>query len=321
MASTWIATINQNQKTTLTLNADTGYILNGTGSYTVDGTTTSFTCSNVSSYHLTVTANSSISVSFAATKTKTNQNSIIHTYVLDKDTYSLLGKQIIAGVNSTGTGFEQYDYTKFVNYLYQVPFEVGTDITTSSSSINLGKQNLAIDCQKVTRETLTIDLGAIDLTSVTTSNDMKPISITLFAPFSESILLPSTVLGSKLYLSFSINLKTEQGLLLIKQNDNIIYSGQTELFTDLPLYYTAGNQDTLVRQFRTQYQNAIKQAYIVVNYNKPITNLTSYQTTEHGTLSSYKGFTRVSHGTLKQSINSTIDRSLMTLLRQGVIIK
>lgn len=315
------STLKQGTQTVLTLNADSGYILNGAGSYIVDGNTTSFTCNNTSSYQFTVTANKSVSVSFTATKTETKPSSIIHTYVLDQDSYNGLGKHIIDSVNSTGTGFELYDYTKFINYLYQIPFNIGNEITTSSSSINLGKQNIDINCQKVTHETLTVDLGGIDLTSVATSNDMRPISIVLFAPFSSNINLPATVLGSKLYLSFSINLKTEQGLLLVKQNGNIIYTGQTELFTDLPLYFTAGSQDTLVRKLKAQYQNSIKQAYIIVNYHKPVTGLTSYRTTEHGTLSDYKGFTRVSHGTLKKSVSSSIDNALLSLLRQGVIIK
>lgn len=315
------STVTQGKETVLTLNADSGYILNGSGSYSVDGKTTSFTCTNVTSYQITVTANTAISISFVATKTATKPSSIIHTYILSQDNYNNLGKQIIESTNSSGTGFEQYDYTKFANYLYEIPFEIGTDITTSTSTINLGKQNLPIECRKVTHETLNINLGTIDLTGVSSSHDYNPFSITLFCPFSSNIDLPATVIGSKLYLSFSINLKTEQGLLLVKQNDNIVYSGQTELFTDLPLYYTAGLQDTLIRQLRAQYQNTIKQAYIVVNYHKPITNLTSYTTCEHGTLSNYKGYTRVSHGTLKRSISSSIDNALLSLLRQGVIIK
>lgn len=315
------ATVTQGKETVLTLNADSGYILNGSGSYSVDGTTSRFTCTNVTSYQITATANRSISISFVATKTETKPSSIIHTYILSQDNYNNLGKQIIESTNSSGTGFEQYDYTKFVNYLYEIPFEIGTDITTSTSTINLGKQNLPIECRKVTHETLNINLGTIDLTGVSSSHDYNPFNITLFCPFSSNIDLPATVIGSKLYLSFSINLKTEQGLLLVKQNDNIIYSGQTELFTDLPLYYTAGLQDTIIRQLRAQYQNTIKQAYIVVNYHKPITNLTSYTTCEHGTLSNYKGYTRVSHGTLKRSISSSIDNALLSLLRQGVIIK
>lgn len=315
------STITQGKETVLTLNADSGYILNGTGSYSVDGTAHSFTCNKVSSYQITVTANTSISITFAAEKTETKPSSIVHTYVLDREDYNNLGNQIIEGVNSSATGFNQYDYTKFVNYLYEIPFKVGTELTTSTSTINLGKKNLDIDCQKVTHETFNIDLGSIDLTGMSNSHDYKPINITLYCPFSDNIVLPLTVLGSKLNLSFAINLKSEQATLLIKQNDNIIYSGQTELFTDLPLYFTAGLQDTLIKQFKTQYQNTIKQAYIIVNYNKPITNLTSYKTTEHGTLSSYKGFTRVSRGTLKQSINSSIDNSLLNLLKQGVIIK
>lgn len=315
------STITQGKETVLTLNADSGYILNGTGSYTVDGKTNNFTCDNVSSYQITVTAETTVTISFTATKVETKPSSIVHTYVLDQEDYNNLGKQIITGVNSAATGFEQYDYTKFVNYLYEIPFKVGTDITTNTNTINLGKKNLPIDCQKVTHETINIDLGSIDLTGMTNSHDYKPINITLYCPFSDNIVLPLTVINSKLYLSFLINLKSEQATLLIKQNDNIIYSGQTELFTDLPLYFTAGLQDTLIKQFKTQYQNTIKQAYIIVNYNKPITNLTSYKTTEHGMLSNYKGFTRVSRGTLKQSISSSIDNSILSLLSQGVIIK
>lgn len=319
--SVFPSTITQGKETVLTLNADSGYILNGTGNYSVDGTSNNFTCDNVSSYQITVTAETSVSISFVATKVETKPSSIVHTYVLDQEDYNNLGKQIIRGVNSTATGFEQYDYTKFVNYLYEIPFKIGTEITTSTSTINLGKKNLSIDCQKVTHETLNIDLGSIDLTGMTNSHDYKPINITLYCPFSDNIVLPLTVINSKLYLSFLINLKSEQATLLIKQNNNVIYSGQTKLFTDLPLYFTAGLQDTLIKQFKTQYQNTIKQAYIIINYNKPITNLTSYKTTEHGMLSNYKGFTRVSRGTLKQSISNSIDNSILSLLSQGVIIK
>ena len=309
------ATITQGQQTTLTLNANTGFILNGTGTYTIDGSTSNFTCNNVSSYQITTTANTSVSITFTATKAENiKPSTIVHTYILDQDNYNNLGKQIVTGSSTT-------DYTEFIEYLYQLPFEIGTDITTSSSSINLGRQNLSINCRTVTHETLDIDLGSIDLTGVSNSHDLKPINTTLYCPFSENIVLPATVIGSKLYLSFTINLKTEQGLLLIKQNDNIIYSGQTELFTDLPLYFTAGKNDSIVRRIKAQYQNSIDQAYIVVNYNKAITDLTSYKTNEHGTLSNYRGFTRVTHGTLKQSVNSSIDNSLLTLLKQGVIIK
>lgn len=315
------ATIPQGTQTVLTLNADKGYTLEGTGTYIVDGTTNTFTCDKVASYQISVTANTSVSISFTATKAETDTKSIVHTYVLSQDNYNVLGKQIIAGVNSTGTGFDQYDYTKFISYLYQIPFHIGNDITNSSSTINLGKQNLTVDCLTVTQENLNIDLGTIDLTNVSSSHDLQPISTTLYCPFSSNIVLPPTVLGSKLYLSFSINLKTEQALLLIKQNDNIIYSGQTELFTDLPLYYSAGNKDSLVKQLRAQYQNAIKRAYVVVSYHKAITDLSSYKTTEHGVLSSYKGFTRVSNGTLKKSVSSSIDSALLSLLKHGVIIK
>lgn len=313
--------VTQGKETAITLNANSGYILNSSGSLIIDGTTSSFTCNNVSSFPLTVTANTSVKITFTATKVETPPQSIIHTYVLDQDGYNNLGKQVITAVNSTGSGFEQYDYTKFINYLFEFPFKIDNSITTSTSSIQLGKQALNIAAQHVTHETININLGTIDLTAVKDSNDLKPVSIMLYCPFSEQIVLPSSVIGSKLVIGYTCNIKTEQALLIVKQNNNVIYSAKTDLFTDLPLYFTAGTQDTLIKQFKKQYQNTITQAYIRAVYHKPVQDIAVYDTKDHGKLSTFKGFTRVSHGTLNTSVSSEIDTMILQELRNGVIIK
>lgn len=315
------STIVQDTETKLTLSADLGYILNGLGNYTVDGQTTSFTCSNVQSYSFIVTANASLSISFTATKVEAPANaSISHTYVLDQDGYNLLGKQFIQAVNTSGDGFTQYDYSKFVNYLYQIPFTVPEDITKPSTSISIGKTSLDVSCSYVTHETLTIDLGQIELPTAT-SIDYNVLDISLFVPFTDKIELPKTVLGSKIKLSMQVNLLNESAVLIVSQNDTVIFTCGSQVFTDLPLYFTAGTKDILVKTFKTRYQNTINQAYIKINFNKPVTNLTSYRTNEHGTLSDYKGFTSVSHGTLKNSISQEIDGLIINKLKQGVIIK
>ena len=133
--------------------------------------------------------------------------------------------------------------------------------------------------------------------------------------------MPKTVLGSKIKLSMQINLLNESAVLIVSQNDTVIFTCGTQIFTDLPLYFTAGTKDILVKTFKTRYQNTVNQAYIKISFNKPVTNLTSYRTNEHGTLSNYKGFTRVSHGTLKNSLSQEIDGLIIGKLKQGVIIK
>ena len=315
------STIVQDTETKITLSADLGYILNGSGSYTVDGKQMNFTCNSVESYSFTVTANAALSISFTATKVEAPANaSISHTYVLDQDGYNLLGKQFIQAVNNSGDGFTQYDYSKFVNYLYQIPFGVPEDITKPSTSISIGKTSLNVSCSYVTHETLTIDLGEIDLPTKN-STDYNVLGINLFAPFTDKIELPKTVLGSKIKLSMQINLLNESAVLIVSQNDTVIFTCGTQIFTDLPLYFTAGTKDILVKTFKTRYQNTVNQAYIKISFNKPVTNLTSYRTNEHGTLSNYKGFTRVSHGTLKNSLSQEIDGLIIGKLKQGVIIK
>lgn len=313
--------ITQGKETAITLNANSGYILNGSGSLIVDGKTTNFVCNNVASFPLTVTANTSVKIIFTASKIETPPQSIIHTYVLDQDGYNNLGKQVITSVNSTGSGFEQYDYTKFINYLFEFPFKIDNSVTTSTSSIQLGKQALNIAAKHVTHETVDIDLGTIDLTDIKDSNDLKPVSIILYCPFSEQVVLPSSVIGSKLVISYTCNIKSEQALLIVKQNSNVIYSAKTDLFTDLPLYFTAGTQDTLIKEFKKQYQNTIEQAYIRAVYHKPIQGITAFDTNDHGKLSTFKGFTRVTHGTLSASVSSEIDMMILQELRNGVIIK
>ena len=314
------STITQDTETKITLSADLGYILNGSGSYTVDGKQTSFMCNNVESYSFTVTANAALSISFTATKVETKPASISHTYILDQDGYNNLGKQFIQAVNTNGDGFAQYDYSKFVNYLYQIPFTVPDNFTKPSTNISIGKTSLNVPCTYVTHETLTVDLGEIDLPA-TNSIDYNVLGITLYAPYTEKIELPKSVLGSKIKLVMQVNLLNESATLIVSQNDTVIFTCGTQVFTDLPLYFTAGTKDILVKTFKTRYQNTINQAYIKISFNKPIDNLTRYQTNEHGKLSDYQGFTRVTHGTLKNSISQEIDRLIIEKLTQGVIIK
>lgn len=314
------SSIIQDTETKITLSADLGYILNGSGNYTVDGKQNSFMCNNVESYSFTVTANEALSISFTATKVETKPASISHTYILDQDGYNNLGKQFIQAVNTSGDGFTQYDYSKFVNYLYQIPFSVPEDITKPSTSISIGKTSLNVPCTYVTHETLSIDLGEIDLPA-TNSIDYNVLGITLFAPYTEKIELPKSVLGSKIKLVMQINLLNESATLIVSQNDTVIFTCGTQVFTDLPLYFTAGTKDVLVKTFKTRYQNTINQAYIKISFNKPVDNLTRYKTNEHGTLRDYQGFTRVTHGTLKNSISQEIDRLIIEKLTQGVIIK
>ena len=68
-------------------------------------------------------------------------------------------------------------------------------------------------------------------------------------------------------------------------------------------------------------QNDLRQAYIKVDYYKPIDNLISYPTNEHGTLKDYTGYTQTKNVILSNSINSTIDNMIISNLNSGVIIK
>lgn len=314
------STVKQDTETQITLSADLGYILSGNGSYTIDGKSTSFTCNNVDSYKFNVTADKTIAVIFSATKVETKPAAISHTYVLDDVAYNVLGKQFIQAVNAKGDGFEQYDYSNFVNYLYEIPFAVTESITKPTQSISIGKITLNIPCDYVTHETLNVDLGSIDLPTKN-STDYKVNDIALYVPFCDIIELPTSILGSKIKLSIQINLLNESATLIVTQDESVIVTRETEIFTDLPLYFDTGQKDLVVKTFKTRYQNTIKQAYISIAYNKPITDLTSYATNEHGKLADYKGFTRVSRGTLKESINEEIDGLILDSLKQGVIIK
>ena len=314
------STVKQNTETQITLSADLGYILNGTGTYTVDGKETSFTCNNADSYSFTVTADKTIAVAFTATKVETKPAAISHTYVLDEAGYNLLGKQYIQTVNAKGDGFEQYDYSNFVNYLYAIPFSVTENITKPTETISIGKVSLNVSCHYVTHETYTIDLGKIVLPTKN-STDYKVNEVLLYAPFCAEIELPLSVLGSTINIAMQINLLNESATMIVSQDDTVIVTRETEIFTDLPLYFSVGTKDILVKTFKTQYQNTVKQAYISIAYNKPITDLCSYTTNEHGVLNDYKGFTRVTRGTLKNSINEEIDSLIIDQLQQGVIIK
>ena len=78
--------------------------------------------------------------------------------------------------------------------------------------------------------------------------------------------------------------------------------------------------DTLVGRLNSTYINDILQAYIKLVYNKPIANLVSYETNEHGTLKDYHGFVKTKNSAISCGTQQE-QQEIESLLDGGIIIK
>ena len=66
--------------------------------------------------------------------------------------------------------------------------------------------------------------------------------------------------------------------------------------------------------------NTLDHCYIKVDYYKPIENLVSYETNEHGVLKDYKGYIQTKNTIVSCGTNEE-QQAIKQLLEQGVIIK
>ena len=67
--------------------------------------------------------------------------------------------------------------------------------------------------------------------------------------------------------------------------------------------------------------NNLRQAYIVIERKKPITNLLTYPTNEHGLVSDYKGLTKFANTQLHLDATFQEKQEILAQLEQGVYIK
>lgn len=217
-------------------------------------------------------------------------------------------------------GPETVDFTRFINQIYRIPFDIPKDLTTDINSIQVGKYNIDVNTKQVNQDKLIIDGGSITVEPhYKNSNDYSPIECMLYLPFTKEVNLNiNDIINHTINIKYNIDLLNGTTTIIVSNENNEIYTGQFNISTSLEFYGLY--EDKVVNKLNSTYINDILQAYIKLIYNKPIENLVSYETMEHGILKDYHGFTKISNINLQGTYNYNEVTEIKELLKQGVYI-
>ena len=331
------SSILENSSKTVTLKADVGYIFDDDiiyyyyddeNSYYAKQTkkankqnTISFEVA-VGSYH---DYQQQVSYSLPSIKAVAAKPDITPTGTKAIHIYNMSDGEINTTMNSLVEKFgqngpETVDFTRFINQIYRIPFNIPNNLTEDVDKIEVGKYTVDVNTKQVNQDKLIIDGGSITIEPhYKNANDYSPIECVLYLPFTKEINLNiNDIINHTINIKYNIDLLSGATTIIVSNENNEIYTGQFNISTSLEFYGLY--EDKVVNRLNSTYINDILQAYIKLIYNKPIENLVSYETMEHGALKDYHGFTKISNIDLQGTYNYNESTEIIELLKQGVFI-
>lgn len=329
----------ENSSKTVTLTADVGYIFDDDVIY--------YYYDDENSYYakLTKKANKQNSISFeiavgsyhdyqqqvsyendlpsikaVATKPNTTPTGTkaIHIYNMTDGEINTTMNSLVQKFGQNGP--ETVDFTRFINQIYRIPFTIPNDLTTDIDSIQVGKYSVDVKTKQINQDKLIIDGGSITVEPhYNNANDYSPIECILYLPFTKEVNLNiNDIINHTINIKYNIDLLSGATTIIVSNENNEIYTDQFNISTSLEFYGLY--EDKVVNRLNSTYINDILQAYIKLIYNRPIDNLVSYETMEHGILKDYHGFTKISNINLQGAYNYSEATEITELLKQGVFI-
>ena len=271
---------------------------------------------NSSGYEITITGDFSTQTPTPTNPTGTNS---IHIYQLDDDTLTKFSTDAIqyyqGGNNQTG-----YDFQKFITQLYKLPFTIPNTESEGTTNILTGWYTINRPARKIKNAHYILNLGTIKVVNVNNNGfDHNVSNCTLYLPYVSPIKVSyETILNHNLNVKYDTDLLAGKTTVNIFVDDKLLYTLQTNINENLDLYNIYN--DSINGTLSSILNNTLDHCYIKVEYYKPIENLVSYETNEHGTLKDYKGYLQTKNTIVSCGTNEE-QQAITQLLEQGVIIK
>lgn len=268
---------------------------------------------------LLTSANLKITGDIAKDEIQPNPNTgtnVIRLYEVDDETLDKISKKDVTVFQNEAP--QRYDFQTFINQLYKLPFAIPKSYLTTTNQIITGYFTVNAPAYKINEQNYSLKIGSI---TVPTTNgfDYNIKDISLILPWLPTVKLSSSdILGKTINIVYNLSFLDGTTTVVIKSDNTIIESFQNNIAQNLELFNIYSNREN--GSLNSTLQNDLRQAYIKINYYKPVDNLISYPTNEHGTLKNYNGFTKVKNIILSKSINADIDDLIINQLKQGVII-
>ena len=336
----------ENSTETITLTADNGYIFdndiiyysydvnfgvynkliekaNKQNTIKIDLTTSSFYDYNKSKDNPISSGNRPYikAVATSPTVKPTGTNSISLYSMTDGELNTFMNSVLLQFNSSPdGTQTSLANFLDFVNQIYRIPLNIPNDLLNPVKQVHSGKWNINVNTNQITQDHFSINFDPIKVTPhYQNANDYNSITVSLVIPFAKEVELNiNDVMNNTIKITYNIDLLQGKTTIIVNNDTGTIYTNQIDISTQLEFYGL--HYDKRIGGLNSTYINNVLQPYISISYHKPITNLISYSTNEHGVLKDYNGYVRVSHGTLTGNMNDTEYNEIMNLLYGGIKI-
>ena len=246
----------------------------------------------------------------------------IHIYHMRNAELDNLSNKLISYFQSTESGaiqYQDYDYTRFINQVYRLPFSIPSSIEVDTTKVSAGLFNLNMNTKTIKVDHYDIDIGTIKIDSKDATS-YNAIKATLYLPFISSIQLDiNDIIGHTISITYRINLLNGMNTLIVENENGLIYNQNVNVATNLQLF--GAYYDKNIGSLNSVLNNNLRQAYIVIERKTPITNLLTYPTNEHGLISDYKGLTKFANTQLHLDATFQEKQEILAQLEQGVNIK
>ena len=242
----------------------------------------------------------------------------LHVYQLDDKALEDFSTKAIETFNSGHN--EVYNFQKFITQLYKLPFFIPETESTGTTNILTGWYTINEPARLLNKNHYIKDLGNIKVLPVNNNGfDHNVISCTLYLPFVSPISVSyETVLNHTVNIKYDTDLAGAKTTVNIFVDNELYKTIQVSIIENLDLYNIYN--DSINGTLSSILNNTLNHCFIKVEYNKPITDLVSYETLEHNKLSSYTNFIKtrnanVSCGTQEEQVE------IENLLNEGIYIK
>lgn len=246
----------------------------------------------------------------------------IHIYHMRNAELDNLSNKLISYFQTTANGdteIKDYDYTRFINQVYRLPFSIPSSIEVDTTKVSAGLFNLNMNTKTIKVDHYDIDIGTIKIDSKDATS-YNAIKATLYLPFISSVQLDiNDIVGHTISITYRINLLNGMNTLIVENENGLIYNQNVNIATNLQLF--GAYYDKNIGSLNSVLNNNLRQAYIVIERKTPITNLLTYPTTEHGLVSDYKGLTKFANTQLHLDATFQEKQEILAQLEQGVNIK
>ena len=242
----------------------------------------------------------------------------LHVYQLDDKTLEDFSTKAIKTFNSGHN--EIYNFQKFITQLYKLPFFIPETESTGTTNILTGWYTINEPARLLNKNHYIKDLGNIKVLPVNNNGfDHNVASCTLYLPFVSPISVSyETILNHTVNVKYDTDLAGGKTTVNIFVDNELYKTIQVSIIENLDLYNIYN--DSINGTLSSILNNTLDHCFIKVEYNKPITDLVSYETLEHNTLSNYTNFIKtrnanVSCGTQEEQVE------IENLLNGGIYIK